>query len=96
MCFILNAPFRDIWRRIATDRNRPIVQRSTRNELKSIYTQRKPIYYQSAHFNVETERRSLRDITSYIAFQIGRFKRTLTKIQGIYIDRFPFFFVKVE
>ena len=36
LVFFLNAPFRDIWRRVATDRNRPIVQRSTRDELKLI------------------------------------------------------------
>jgi shikimate kinase len=74
LVFFLNAPFRDIWRRIATDKNRPIVQRSTRNELETIFMNRKPIYLQSAHFIVETERRSLRDITAYIAFQIGRLK----------------------
>ena len=35
LVFFLNAPFRDIWRRISTDRNRPIVQRSTRTDLES-------------------------------------------------------------
>ena len=44
LVFYLNAPFRDIWRRISTDRNRPIVQRSTRNELEIIYTGRLPQY----------------------------------------------------
>ena len=72
--FFLNAPFRDIWRRISTDRNRPIVQRSTRTDLKSYLMKRKPHYLQTAHFKVETENRSLRDITDYIAFQIGQFK----------------------
>ena len=30
LVFFLNAPFRDIWRELQHDRNRPIVQRSTR------------------------------------------------------------------
>lgn len=74
LVFFLNAPFRDIWRRIATDRNRPIVQRSSRAELEALYNERKPYYLSSAHFKVETERRSLRDITTYIVFQITRLK----------------------
>ena len=72
LVFFLNAPFRDIWRRIATDRNRPIVQQSSRAELEALYNARKPYYLNSAHFKVETERRSLRDITTYIVFQITR------------------------
>lgn len=72
--FFLNAPFRDIWRRIATDKNRPIVRRSSRNELDKLYNNRRPDYISAAHFIVETERRSLRDITTYIAFQIGRLR----------------------
>lgn len=74
LVFFLNAPFRDIWRRIANDKNRPIVQRSTREELEAIYKGRWPYYLKAAHFKVETERRSLREITDYIAFQIGRLK----------------------
>ena len=74
LVFFLNAPFRDIWRRISTDRNRPIVQRSSRSDLEGLFNARKPFYLQSAHFKVETEKRSLRDIVDYIAFQIGRLK----------------------
>ncbi len=74
LVFFLNAPFRDIWRRIATDKNRPIVQRSTREDLEELYEKRKPFYLKGSHFKVETERRSLRDITSYITFQIERLK----------------------
>jgi shikimate kinase len=72
--FYLNAPFRDIWRRIATDKNRPIVQRSTREELENLYNERNPLYLRCAHFKVETENRTLRDITNYIAFQVNRLK----------------------
>ena len=75
--FFLNAPFRDIWRRIASDRNRPIVQRSTRMDLEKLFNERKPHYLHTAHFKVETENRSLRDIMDYIAFQIRRLKGEL-------------------
>lgn len=75
--FFLNAPFRDIWRRIASDRNRPIVQRSTRGDLEKLFNERKPHYLHVAHFKVETENRSLRDIMDYIAFQIRRLKGEL-------------------
>ncbi|MHA6259506.1 shikimate kinase [Sporosarcina sp. CAU 1771] len=72
--FYLNAPFRDIWRRISTDKNRPIVQRSTRNELEEIFKGRLPHYLSTAHFKVETEKRTLRQITDYLAFQVDRLK----------------------
>ena len=44
------------------------------HELEKLFNERKPHYLHSAHFKVETENRSLRDITDYIAFQIGRLK----------------------
>ena len=74
LVFYLNAPFKDIWRRISTDKNRPIVQRSTRAELEQLYNQRAPQYLAASHIRVETENRSLRDITSYIIFQINRLR----------------------
>ncbi|GEN84398.1 shikimate kinase [Sporosarcina luteola] len=74
LVFYLNSTFRDIWRRISTDTNRPIVQRSTKSELEALFNKRKPLYLQSAHFKVETANRSLKEITQYIAFQIARFK----------------------
>lgn len=74
LVFFLNAPFRDIWRRIATDKNRPIVQRSTKAELEQLYYERKPHYVKAGHIKVETERRSLLDITTYIVFQINRLR----------------------
>lgn len=72
LVFFLNAPFRDIWQRIATDVNRPIVQSSTREELEKLYEERKPNYFQAGHIKVKTERRSLTDIATYIAFQMDR------------------------
>lgn len=74
LVFYLNAPFKDIWRRISTDKNRPIVQRSTRSELEQLYHQRAAQYIVASHIKVQTEHRSLRDITSYIIFQINRLR----------------------
>ena len=74
LVFFLNSTFRDIWRRISTDSNRPIVQRSTRAELEKLFNKRKPLYLQSAHFKVETTNRTLNEITQYIASQIIRLK----------------------
>lgn len=74
LVFYLNAPFRDIWRRVATDSNRPIVQRSSREELRKLFMKRISYYLSCAHFKVETERRSLRDITDYLAFQVRRLR----------------------
>jgi len=74
LVFYLNSTFRDIWRRISTDINRPIVQRSSRNELEKLFHKRKPLYLQSAHFKVETTNRTLSEIAQYIASQITRLK----------------------
>ncbi|REB10187.1 shikimate kinase [Sporosarcina sp. BI001-red] len=72
LVFFLDAPFRDIWRRIATDKNRPIVQRSTRSEIEKLYQKRYDAYKESAHFLVQTRQRSLSKVTEYIAFQMER------------------------
>ena len=74
LVFYLNANFRDIWHRISTDKNRPIVQQSTRSELEKIFNKRMPLYVDSAHIKVETYDRTLKEITQYIAFQIVRLK----------------------
>ena len=50
LVFFLNAPFRDIWRRIATDRNRPIVQRSTRADLEKLFNKRETTLSTSCTF----------------------------------------------
>lgn len=74
LVFFLNSTYRDIWRRVSTDKNRPIVQRSTREQLEALYHRRKPLYLECAQFKVETTGRSLNEITQYIAFQILRLK----------------------
>ncbi|WP_040228737.1 shikimate kinase [Bhargavaea cecembensis] len=74
LVLFLNAPFHEIWRRIRTDRNRPIVQRSTREELQQLYGERKKIYRKTAHITVNTEGRSLRQATEYAARQVRRLR----------------------
>ncbi|MFS0575197.1 shikimate kinase [Sporosarcina sp. 179-K 3D1 HS] len=74
LVFFLNAPFQNIWQRIAKKNKRPIVQRSTRAGLEKLYAERKTAYLAAAHFKVETKNRTLREITDYIAFQISRLK----------------------
>ncbi|SIT81933.1 shikimate kinase [Edaphobacillus lindanitolerans] len=74
LVLFLNAPFHEIWRRIRTDRNRPIVQRSTREELQKLYAERKKVYRRTAHISVNTEGRSLRQATEYAARQVRRLK----------------------
>lgn len=74
MVFFLNATFRDIWRRISTDVNRPIVQQSTHAELEKLYKKRKPKYLQAGHFTVETTGKSLTEVAEYIIFQIERYQ----------------------
>ncbi|MCM3757013.1 shikimate kinase [Sporosarcina aquimarina] len=81
LVFFLDAPFRDIWRRIATDKNRPIVQRSTRAEIESLYHKRYDAYKQSAHFMVQTRQRSLSKVTEYIAFQMDRLSSETDSIE---------------
>ena len=50
LVFYLNSTFRDIWRRISTDSNRPIVQRSTRAELERLFRNRKPTLFAKRSF----------------------------------------------
>ncbi|MFC7364851.1 MULTISPECIES: shikimate kinase [Bhargavaea] len=74
LVLFLNAPFFEIWRRIKTDKNRPIVQRSTREELQKLYNERKKVYKKTAHITVNTKGRSLRQATDYAARQVRRLK----------------------
>lgn len=74
LVLFLDATFSDIWKRIHKDKNRPIVQRSTRQELEDLFYQRRRYYKNAAHITVRTEGRSLRQIVEYAAFQIMRLK----------------------
>ncbi|MBO2535012.1 MULTISPECIES: shikimate kinase [Rummeliibacillus] len=74
LVLFLDATFPDIWKRIHKDKNRPIVQRSTKKELEDLFYQRRRCYKSAAHINIRTEGRSLRQIVEYAAYQITRLK----------------------
>ena len=74
LVFFLDATFEDIYVRIRHDKNRPIVQRTSKGELEQLYNTRRKHYRESAHIQVLTEGRSLRNIVEYIAFQVNRLK----------------------
>lgn len=74
LVFFLDATFSDIYMRIRNDKNRPIVQRSTREELEALYNSRRKFYKEGAHINVLTENRTLRQVVEYIGFQVTRLK----------------------
>lgn len=74
LVFFLDATFEDIYMRIRNDKNRPIVQRTSKEELHALYLARRKYYKECAHIQVLTEGRSLRQIVEYIAFQVNRLK----------------------
>ncbi|MBM7705717.1 shikimate kinase [Chryseomicrobium aureum] len=74
LVLFLNAVFPDIWMRIHRDKNRPIVQRSTREQIEKLYNERLPFYKKAAHIVIRTEGKTLRQITEYCAFQVNRLK----------------------
>ncbi|CEG22950.1 Shikimate kinase [Planococcus massiliensis] len=74
LVLFLDAPFREIWRRIHKDPNRPIVRDSTREEIEAMFKSRYRTYKAAAHITIRTEFRTLRQITQYAAFQANRLK----------------------
>jgi shikimate kinase len=74
LVFFLDATFEDIYVRIRNDKNRPIVQQTSKEELEKLFTARRKFYRESAHIQVLTEGRSLRNIVEYIGFQVNRLK----------------------
>lgn len=74
LVLFLDAPFREIWRRIHKDPKRPIVVKSTREQIEALYKARYPHYKAAAHITIRTEFRTLRQITQYAAFQVNRLK----------------------
>ncbi len=74
LVLFLDAPFREIWRRIHKDPNRPIVRNSTREEIEAMFKKRYRFYKEAAHITIRTEFRTLRQITQYAAFQVNRLK----------------------
>lgn len=74
LVFFLDAKFDDIYKRIKSDKNRPIVQSSTKAELEQLYKDRRKYYREAGHIRVLTEGRTLKQIVEYIAFQVNRLK----------------------
>ncbi len=74
LVFFLDATFEDIYKRIQHDRNRPIVQSSTKEELEKLYHYRRRFYRESGHIQVLTEGRTIRQILEYLVFQVKRLK----------------------
>lgn len=74
LVLFLDATFPDIWKRIHKDRNRPIVQRSTKEELEMLYNERRKAYKKMTHITIRTENRTLRQIVEYAGFQVNRLK----------------------
>lgn len=74
LVLFLDATFEDIWIRIKNDKNRPIVQRSTKEELQLLFNTRRRSYKKAAHITIRTENRHLRQITEYAGFQVNRLK----------------------
>lgn len=60
--------------RIKNDKNRPIVQNSTKEELERLYRTRRWFYKKAAHISIRTEHRPLRQITEYAGYQVNRLK----------------------
>lgn len=74
LVFFLDATFEDIYMRIKNDKNRPIVQSSTKEQLAALYNERRKFYREAGHIQVLTAGRTLRLIVEYIAFQVNRLK----------------------
>lgn len=74
LVFFLDATFQDIYARIQFDKNRPIVQSSTKKELEELFFYRRKFYREAGHIQVLTEGRTIRQIVEYIAFQVRRLK----------------------
>lgn len=74
LVLFLDATFEDIYMRIRHDKNRPIVQRSSKEELHELFLYRRKFYREAGHIQVLTEARSIRQIVEYIGFQVHRLK----------------------
>ncbi|WP_431029836.1 shikimate kinase [Lysinibacillus sp. LZ02] len=74
LVFFLDATFENIYVRIRNDQNRPIVQRSSKEELHELYQNRRKYYREVGHIPVLTEDRSIRQVVEYIGFQVNRLK----------------------
>ena len=68
----LRAAVDDLWRRTRQDKNRPLLRTSDpRRKLTELYTQRDPLYRETAHIVVESGKRSARHLAQLLAQQLG-------------------------
>ena len=68
----LRAAVEDLWRRTRQDRNRPLLKTSDpRRTLAELYTQRDPLYRETAHIVVESGKRSARHLAQLLAQQLA-------------------------
>lgn len=67
----LRATVDDLWRRTQQDKNRPLLQTpDRRRKLTELYTQRDPLYRETAHIVVESGKRSARYLAQLLAQQL--------------------------
>lgn len=68
----LRATVDDLWRRTRHDKNRPLLQTPNPHaKLIELYTQRDPLYCETAHIIVESGMQSVRQLTQSLARQLG-------------------------
>lgn len=68
----LRATVDDLWRRTRQDKNRPLLQtQDPRTKLAELYTQRDPLYRETAHIIVESGKRSARHLAQLLAQQLA-------------------------
>ncbi len=68
----LRATIDDLWRRTRHDKNRPLLQtHDPRTKLTELYTQRDPLYRETAHIIVESGKRSARHLAQLLSQQLA-------------------------
>lgn len=67
----LNSSPDDLFRRLRHDKNRPLLQvADPLGRLRELYSQRHPLYRETAHFQVETGRPSVASLVNMILMQL--------------------------
>lgn len=67
----LNSSPDDLFRRLRHDKNRPLLQvADPLGRLRDLYTQRDPLYRETAHFQIETGRPSVASLVNLILMQL--------------------------
>lgn len=74
LVFFLDANFEEIYERIKNDKKRPIVQRSTKEQLEQLYHNRRKYYRMASHIRVKTKGKPMKKIVEYIGYQVNRLK----------------------